>query len=105
VGSILAFAVIIVVTVIGIALTHWVAPNHAQVVARKAAIPPSPRLQPDPHADLEALRAQKQTLLSGWAWIDSTHQFARIPIDRAMALYAQQHAANGAGTPTRGAHR
>jgi hypothetical protein len=106
VGAILAVAVILAVTAIGIVLTHWIAPNHAQIVARRAAIPPSPRLQPDPHADLQGLRAQKQALLSGWAWVDSTHEFARIPIDRAMALYAQQQAATHATkVPAQGAHR
>jgi hypothetical protein len=106
VGSIIAVAVILAVTAIGIVLTHWIAPNHAQIVARRAAIPPSPRLQSDPHADLQGLRAQKQALLSGWAWVDSTHEFARIPIDRAMALYAQQQAAtHGTKAPARAAPR
>ena len=42
-----------------------------------------------PGGDLEALRSQKRALLSQWDWTDSSHRFARIPIERAMSLYAQ----------------
>lgn len=92
VGAILALAVIVVVVVIRAALGDWITPQHALVVARTATIPPTPRLQPHPDDDLAAQRAQKQALLSSSEWIDPAHDFARIPIERAMALYVRQHA-------------
>lgn len=92
VGAILALTVIVTVVVIRIVLVQWITPQHTKVVARSAAIPPTPRLQPHPDRDLDALRAQKQALLSNWAWTDPRHDFARISIERAMALYVRQHA-------------
>ena len=91
VGAILAVTVIVVVVVVH-GLVRWVAPEHALVVARNAAIPPAPRLQPHPGEAIAALRAQNQAQLSTWAWADPTHEFARISIDRAMELYVRQHA-------------
>ncbi|HEY8230167.1 MAG TPA: hypothetical protein VIG31_06915 [Rhodanobacteraceae bacterium] len=108
--TILAIAGIFAVVVIAIAvalhliLTHAVIPNHAGIAARPAQIPPTPRLQAHPQTDLAKFRAQKQALLSGYAWNDAQHDYARIPIQRAMQIYAAQHAhvpspANSAGTP------
>lgn len=91
VGAILALTVILLVIVIRVVMGQWITPQRAQVVARSAAIPPAPRLLAHPDGDLAALRAQKQALLSRWEWTDPTHDFARISIQRAMAIYAQQH--------------
>lgn len=74
------------------ALRLWLAPRHAEVMARPAPIPPPPRLQPGLDSDLAALRANKHALLSTYAWTDASHDRARIPIERAMAIYAQQQA-------------
>lgn len=95
VGAILAVTVLVVAAILHFVLDDWVMPRHAQVYARSAPIPPAPRLQPFPQQDLAALRAQKQLMLSGYAWTDPSHGYARIPIDRAMNLYVQQHAAVG----------
>jgi hypothetical protein len=89
IGAIIAAVVVLTVWAIHSAMVRWVTPEHAALVARPAPLPPSPRLQPSPRADLAALRSQKQGLLSQWQWTDSSHQFARIPIERAMSLYAQ----------------
>ncbi len=86
---ILAVVVVVIVVFIRQVMVHWVMPEHAAMVTRPAPIPPTPRLEPKPGIDLEALRAQKHALLSQWQWTDSSHTYARIPIDRAMALYAQ----------------
>jgi hypothetical protein len=94
IGAILAAVVVLTAIAIHVALPRWVMPHHQQVVARRAAIPPPPRLQARPAADIAALRAQKNALLSSWQWTDPAHAFARIPIERAMALYAQQQAAS-----------
>jgi hypothetical protein len=52
--------------------------------------PPEPRLQVDPAADIEKLRATEQAVLDGYGWVDRTQGTVRIPIDRAMALFAER---------------
>ena len=99
VGAILEATVIVAAIAIKISMDYWIAPRHAQVVAHTAAIPPAPRLQPHPDDDLAALRAQKLAMLSSWTWTNSTHAFAHIPIERAMAIYAQQHTAATSSSP------
>lgn len=91
IGAILALMVVVSVTLIDVVLRRWVIPQHARIVTQRASLPPPPRLQSDPSRDLAALRAQKQGLLSTWRWESAAHDFARIPIDQAMALYVQQH--------------
>ena len=95
-AAILALLVVLIVVVIRMAMQYWVIPEHTALVGRPAPIPPTPRLEPKPGVDLEALRAQKHALLSRWQWTDASHTYARIPIDRAMALYAQGVRANAA---------
>lgn len=87
----LAVFVLVAVGVLYVVL-HQVMPNRAQVQARAGAIPPPPRLQPHPDADLAALRAHKRELLTHYAWLDPSHHYARIPIRRAMQLYAHEQA-------------
>ncbi len=48
--------------------------------------PPAPNLQANPPHDIAQLNAAEDQLLGQYAWVDSTHTRARIPIDRAMAL-------------------
>jgi hypothetical protein len=90
VGAVLAVGVIVTVIAVCLVLQHRLEPARARFNAASAVIPPAPRLQPRPAADLAELRAQKQALLEGWGWTDRTRQFARIPIERAMAIYARQ---------------
>lgn len=92
----LALFVIIAVGVLHVVLHQGTMPHRAQVAARPAVIPPAPRLQPHPDADIAAERAQKRQMLTSYAWLDPSHRFARIPIQRAMQLYAQQHGAQHA---------
>ncbi len=61
--------------------------------ARQPHEPPGPRLQADPPADLEALRAKEDRLLGGWGWTDESAGLARIPIERAMELLVEQRRA------------
>ena len=91
-AGILAVVVIGVVLGLHAILTGAVMPNHAEVAARPGEVPPKPRLQPHPQTDLAKFRAQKEALLSGYAWSDAQHDYARIPIQRAMQIYAAQHA-------------
>jgi hypothetical protein len=98
-GGVLALIVIGVVIVLHFALRNAAMPNHAEVVIRPAPIPPPPRLQPSPGNDLAQLRANKARLLSYYAWTDASHRYARIPISRAMELYARQHASQSNSAP------
>jgi hypothetical protein len=91
-GGALALIVIGIVIVLHFALRDAAMPYHPQVAVRPAPIPPPPRLQPSPENDLAQLRAQKERLLSYYAWTDSAHRYAHIPISRAMEIYVQQHA-------------
>ncbi len=54
--------------------------------------PPAPRLQTDPVADLQALRAEERRLLDGYGWVDRAQGTVRIPIARAMELLASRQA-------------
>ena len=88
IGGVFALVVVVVVSLLHFSVSRFVITEHAQVGARRATVPPAPRLQANPTQDIAALRARKEALLSTWSWTDSTHQFARIPIERAMALAA-----------------
>ncbi len=91
-AGVLAVVVIVIAVGLHLILTRAVIPNHAEIVAQPAEIPPKPRLQAHPQTDLAKFRAEKQTLLSGYAWTNTQHNFARIPIQRAMQIYVQQRA-------------
>ena len=49
-------------------------------------LPPEPRLQAKPPLDMKALRAQEETELHSYGWVDEKAGVARIPIDRAMEI-------------------
>jgi hypothetical protein len=59
--------------------------------------PPNPRLQPEPshdvlpHADLVDVQSQEQAFIGpeSWSWVDSSHQFARIPLQQAIDLMVE----------------
>jgi hypothetical protein len=102
-GGVLTLIVIGVVIVLHFALRNAAMPNHAAVAIRPAPIPPPPRLQPSPEEDLAQLRADKARLLSHYAWTDAAHRYARIPIARAMEIYAQQHASQSTKVGSSGA--
>lgn len=52
--------------------------------------PPEPRLQADPPADLNQMRAVENSELHTYAWIDRQKGRVRIPIEQAMRLVAQR---------------
>jgi hypothetical protein len=51
----------------------------------RAVVPPSPRLQTTPPADMAAFRAHEDAVLRSAGWIDEAAGVARIPIDVAKA--------------------
>jgi len=54
--------------------------------ARRPQLPPGPRLQASPEAELELHRATENALLSSYGWQDREAGVVRIPIGRAMEL-------------------
>src|SRR5580704_18289055 len=60
-------------------------------------LPPAPRLQVAPRADLHAYCVEQDKLLNSYGWADEHNGVVRIPVDRAMELTLQQ------GLPARAA--
>ena len=60
-------------------------------------LPPAPRLQVEPRAELHAYCEQQAKLLNTYGWADGHNGVVRIPVDRAMELTLQQ------GLPSRSA--
>ena len=60
-------------------------------------LPPAPRLQVEPRADLHAYCEQQDKLLNSYGWADEHNGVVRIPVDRAMELTLRQ------GLPARAA--
>jgi hypothetical protein len=53
-------------------------------------LPPQPRLQVRPKADLDVLRAMERGRLTSFGWADRDRKIVRIPIERAMSLLAER---------------
>jgi len=62
-------------------------------------LPPEPRLQAKPRADLRNYCGEQMQKLDTYAWVDSDNGIVRIPIDRAMDVTVQR------GLPARPANR
>lgn len=65
-------------------------PPPLMVEARVRHQPPNPRLQSDPFAELDQLRAVQEARLNSYGWVDETTGLAHIPIDRAMDLLLEK---------------
>ncbi len=75
-------------------------PPPSQGIGRDARrLPPEPRLQPTPTEDLEQMRAAERKIVDGYAVLDPNGGVVRIPVSRAMDLYAQEEGAAGAPPP------
>jgi hypothetical protein len=51
---------------------------------------PVPRLQVDERAQLRRILAEQRQRLDRYRWIDESHTYAQIPIDRARAIIARE---------------
>ena len=99
VGAVVAALVLTIIAALYQVVQRYMIPRVARLTERAATIPPAPRLQVHPHSDLVALLQQEKALLSSYAWTDSTHGAARIPIERAMAIYVQEQGKKQATAP------
>ena len=61
-------------------------------------VPPPPRIQSNPAADIQSYLESQQKALNTYGWIDRQNGIVRLPIDRAMDLLLQR------GLPTRPAN-
>jgi hypothetical protein len=64
--------------------------SRHEPISRAAALPPAPRLQIDPDAELATLRNAENGRLSHYGWADRAHGIVHLPIDRAMQLTAKR---------------
>jgi hypothetical protein len=53
-------------------------------------VPPEPRLQVTPAADLATVREREDAILNNYGWIDRKSGLVRIPIDRAIEVLAER---------------
>ena len=90
VGAAFAGGVIVTVSAVCLILGLGLVSTPGRSVPPPAAVPPAPRLETHPLEDLAALRARQRSSLERWSWTDRSACFAQIPIERAMALYAEQ---------------
>jgi len=65
-------------------------PVRPGVTLPATRVPPEPRLQTTPVADLRAVHAAEDQILEGYAWVDPDQGIVRIPIDKAIDLLARQ---------------
>jgi hypothetical protein len=100
------FYLIGVTTLVGLGLvylTHGLVdfeakgdPPPAPLAAVTGGLPPEPRLQTRPFADIEEQRAEEQQVLTSYGWVDEKAGIVRIPIEEAMRLLAERQAAQPA---------
>ncbi|HEX7230201.1 MAG TPA: hypothetical protein VF452_07395 [Candidatus Binatia bacterium] len=55
-----------------------------------AEAPPEPRLLTRPGAELAAMRAEEDQVLTSYGWIDRERGIVRLPINRAIELLAKE---------------
>jgi len=62
-------------------------------------LPPVPRLQVTPLQDLEQARAQEESELNSYGWVDPRAGIVHIPIDQAIRLVAERGLPQVAAAP------
>ena len=70
-------------------------------------LPPEPRIQANPAADMKTLRQQEDAILTTYGWVDRSAGVVRVPIDVAMQQVLEEglpvrqpdNAPPAAGTP------
>lgn len=65
-------------------------PLALQVPGTEEHLPPQPRIQVNPAADLKALRQREEAALATYGWVDERAGIVRIPIEQAMQLVLEQ---------------
>ncbi|MGD0498382.1 MAG: hypothetical protein ABSC23_08090 [Bryobacteraceae bacterium] len=65
------------------------APSEGNAVQANR-LPPEPRLEQTPVADLKQIRDSEDQILGTYGWVDRQKGIVRLPIDRAIDLLAQR---------------
>jgi hypothetical protein len=87
----IGITVLLVLALLAVApLVLRAAYSTADTGHRLLAPPPNPRLQTDPSDDLARLRAEEQTRLTTYGWVDRQKGIVRIPIEEAMKKLVAQ---------------
>lgn len=60
------------------------------VSSQPTRVPPEPRVQPDPRADLHEFRAREISQLNSYQWVDRKNNVISIPISRAIQILARR---------------
>jgi hypothetical protein len=82
----------------------WYMADHPLNTARpnplavSVQIPPPPRIDTHPGAELKELHSYEDTILSTYGWTDKRKGIVRIPIDQAMQLQLQRGFPTSPGT-------
>jgi hypothetical protein len=75
-------------------------PDSPVAEANRPPARPATSLQESPVKDMDELRANDESVLTSYGWVDPANGVARIPITRAMQLLAEKARAKPAtGTP------
>jgi len=74
---------------------HPVAGQVQPAAPGEERLPPEPRIQANPAADLKTLRDQEEAILTTYGWVDARAGVVRVPIEVAMQQVLKD------GLPTR----
>ena len=95
-GALLRFALGLFLVMVAVFVSmRWVFFYFAEVqqlgpaaspFEQSRALPPQPRLQPEPKVDLQRVREGQQAVLNSYGWVDRQNGTVHIPIEQAMKL-------------------
>jgi hypothetical protein len=91
----LSLALTIIVVMVLMKFLFGVLPSPGPATSSMSSVqaselPPEPRLQVNAPEDLRKMRAQEDSTLESYGWINKQDGIVRIPIDRAMDLLGQR---------------
>ena len=99
-GAVVWFGIVLAAVVAAVAIaTHvglFVADRRPAAGAAERSplaedrLPPAPRLQAAPPADMRAFRAHEDAILTSSGWVDQANGVAHIPIEQAKKLLLEQ---------------
>lgn len=66
------------------------ADRRVSALEARHTLPPEPRLQTTPQADLRGIRAAEEARLKSYGWVDRGTGVAHIPIERAIEILTEK---------------
>ncbi len=99
--NIALFGATLAVTIIGVLLVSYWLFHRFYAIETRNEVPPSPlsylrepapgpRLLVNPGRDLKEMRAEEDSVLNHYGWVDRKNGVVRIPIDRAIEILAER---------------